>query len=112
MRGKFEGCGGKQEEIPPVEPAGRLSATGCWVWYRPPRIRRDRPPGGWRKVPPDDRLGRTIQHSKDIRGDAEKPQRTGCPACAGHDGGAKPIIVTPNAMDFAEPVIGRAFARP
>src|SRR5260370_25550158 len=35
--------------------------------------------------PPDDRLRRTIQYSRDTNDRTEKPRRTGCPAFAGHD---------------------------
>jgi hypothetical protein len=41
---------------------------------------------------PDDRLGRTIQYSRDVADGTEKPQRTGRPASTGYDstGGAAP----------------------
>jgi hypothetical protein len=45
---------------------------------------RHRPPPG-RRAPPDDRLRRAIQYSRDANDSIEKLQRTGYPACAGYD---------------------------
>jgi len=37
---------------------------------------------------------RTIQYSRDISGRNNTPRRTGCPACAGHDGGTYYVITS------------------
>jgi hypothetical protein len=71
---------------------------------------------------------RAIQYSRDFSDRTDRLRRTGCPAFAGHDssvwGGSVNVIARSEAtkqsirslrgeMDcFAEPVIGRAFARP
>jgi len=39
-------------------------------------------------------LERTIQYSGDISGRNDTPRRTGCPACAGHDGGTYCVITS------------------
>jgi hypothetical protein len=47
---------------------------------------------------------RAIQYSRDSRDRAEKPRRTGCPACAGHDSGVSSASnTTPSAASWARP---------
>jgi hypothetical protein len=46
-------------------------------------LNRRRPPPGRRIAPPDDRLQRAIQYSRDADDGVERPRRTGYPACAG-----------------------------
>jgi hypothetical protein len=43
------------------------------------------PPPGRRNAPPDDRLQRMIQYSRDASDGIERPRRTGYPAFAGYD---------------------------
>jgi hypothetical protein len=49
-------------------------------------LNRRRPPPGRRIAPPDDRLQRAIQYSRDADDGVERPRRTGYPACARYDG--------------------------
>ena len=45
--------------------------------------------------PLDDRLRRTIQYPRDVSDRAEKPRRTGYPACAGYDSWARSGVGAP-----------------
>jgi hypothetical protein len=64
----------------------RLKA--CLQWRGTmPHSRLSSSATGSRGCAPDDRLQRTIQHSRGIGDGTDEPRRTGCPACAWHDRG-------------------------
>jgi hypothetical protein len=65
---------------------GRIAPRGREAVSANELLSRHRPPPGRRIAPPDDRLQRTIQYSRDVSDRAEKPRRTGYPACAEYDG--------------------------
>ena len=67
-----------------------------------PTPRRHRLPPSRREAPPNDGLRRTIQYAEALVMESKGPRCTGCPACAGHDGGMKNQLARrANQLSFA-----------